>query len=155
MKTFLKIASVSIASGLSMATILGLSPQAAQAQFPQPSRGCQYLREITTRQTQIRKVIARNNTNANVDFAVPTGTSFSNYVGMMIPENNERYSIEVNLKYNDGTSSRAVNRDIQARRFYLYKQPFRTPTNAQPFQVNTRVTGNSNTAYRVAILACQ
>lgn len=141
---------------LYLATAAMMLPQPAQAQsFPAAPRGCVYLREVTTRNTVIRKVIETNNSNANVDFLVPTGTSFSSYIGRLIPENNERYSIEVNLKYNDNTTSRAVDRTIQARRFYLYNQPFRTPTSQQPFQINSRVTGQRNTAYRVAILACQ
>ncbi|WP_156427047.1 hypothetical protein [Leptolyngbya sp. NIES-2104] len=36
-----------------------------------------------------------------------------------------------------------------------YNQPFRTPTDRQPFQINARVTGNRNTAYQVAVLACE
>jgi hypothetical protein len=130
-------------------------PQSAQA-FPAVPPNCVYLREVTTRNTVIRKVIETNNSNANVDFVVPTGTSFSSYVGMMIPENNAGYNVEVNLKYNDNTTSRAIDRKIpQALRSYLYRQPFRTPTSQQPFQINSRITGQRNTAYRVAILACQ
>uniref|UniRef100_A0A832H2Q0 DUF2808 domain-containing protein n=1 Tax=Oscillatoriales cyanobacterium SpSt-402 TaxID=2282168 RepID=A0A832H2Q0_9CYAN len=151
----MKVFAVAIASGLSMATVLGLSPQPAQAQFPPPGRGCQYLREVTTRQTQIRKVIATNNSNANTDFVVPTGVAFTNYLGMMIPENNSQYTAEANLKYADNSSSTVANRTIQARRFYLYQLPFRTPTNQQPFQVNARITGSRNTAYRLAIQACR
>lgn len=144
------------ATALYMATTAMMLPQPAQAQsFPAAPKGCVYLREATTRNTVIRKVIETNNSNANVDFVVPTGTSFSSYIGKLIPENNARYTIEVNLKYNDNTTSRAVDRTIQARRFYLYQQPFRTPTSQQPFQINSRITGSRNTAYRVAIVACQ
>ncbi|EKQ66907.1 hypothetical protein OsccyDRAFT_4719 [Leptolyngbyaceae cyanobacterium JSC-12] len=151
----MKVFAIAIASGFSIATVLGVPPESAQAQFPQPGRGCQYLREVTTRQTQIRKVVATNNSNANTDFVVPTGVAFTNYLGLMIPENNERYTAEVNLKYPDNSSSTVVNRTIQARRFYLYQLTFRTPTQQQPFQVNARITGNRNTAYRIAVQACQ
>lgn len=151
----MKVIAAVIASSLGIATGLGLFAQAAQAQFPQPRGGCQYLREVTTRQTQIRKVIATNNSNANTDFVVPTGIAFTSYLGMMIPENNERYTAEVNLKYPDNSSSMVSNRTIQARRFYLYQLPFRPPTGQQPFQVNARITGNRNTAYRIAVQACR
>lgn len=142
--------------GLYLATAVISVGQPAQAQnFPKAPPNCVYLREVTTGRTSIRKVIASNNSNANTDFVVPTGVSFTNYNGKFIPENNDRYRVEANLKYADNTTSRVIDRSIQARRFYLYQQPFRTPTNAQPFQVNARVTGTRNTAYQLAVLACR
>ena len=143
-------------TALYLATAATMLPQPAQAQnFPTPPQGCVYLKEVSSGRSSARKVIQTNNSNANIDFVVPTGSSFSSYIGKLIPENNARYSIELNLKYNDNTTSRALDRTIQARRFYLYQQPFRTPTDKQPFQINARVTGDRNTAYRIAILACQ
>lgn len=151
MKKFLTILDgVSIAAS----TVVLSLPTQAQTFPPAAPKDCIYLKEITTRRPIIRKVVARNNTNANTDFAVPTGRSFSSYIGMFLPENNDRYRVEANLKYNDGTSSTVVKRDIQARRFFVYQQPFRTPTGVQPFQINARITGNANTAYQVAVLAC-
>ena len=151
MKSFF-LGSVGVAIALS-ATTLAADP--ASAQFPSAPNNCVYLREITTRQTTIRKVIASNNSNANTDFAVPTGVRFTSYIGRFIPENNAGFTAEVNLKYNDGTSSTVISRSVNARRFYRYDQPFRTPTDIQPFQINVRITGQRNTAYRVAVLACQ
>lgn len=138
---------------LTTAAVIVIQPVQSQS-FPNAPKGCVYLREITTGRPAIRKVIASNNSNANTDFAVPTGTRFVSYVGKLIPENNASYQAEVNLKYNDNSKSQVVNRKIQAKRFYLYQQPFRTPTARQPFQINTRVTGDRNTAYQVAVLAC-
>lgn len=151
MKTLL-----TIASGVSIAVVtasLYLS-QSAQALPPAPTN-CRYLKEVATGRPIIRKTVATNNSNANTDFAVPTGTSFKSYIGRLIPENNSRFVAEANLKYNDGSSSTVVSRTIDARRFYLYNQPFRTPTDRQPFQINARVTGSRNTAYQVAVLACE
>ena len=129
--------------------------QPVQAQsFPKAPPNCIYLREVTTGRSEIRKVIAANNSNANTDFVVPPGRKLTSYIGKMIPENNARYQVQVNLKYADNTTSQVVNRTVQAKRFFLYQQPFRTPTNAQPFQVNARVSGDRNTAYRIAFLAC-
>lgn len=141
--------------GLYLTTAIVTVIQPVQAQsFPAAPKGCVYLREITTGRIAIRKVVASNNSNANTDFAVPTGTRFVSYVGKLIPENNARYQAEINLKYNDNSKSQVVNRQIQAKRFYLYQQPFRTPTARQPFQINARVTGDRNTAYQMAVLAC-
>ncbi len=141
--------------GLYFTTAVVAVVQPAQAQsFPIAPKGCVYLKEITTNRPFIRKVIASNNSNANTDFAVPTGVRWATYVGRLIPENNATYTAEANLKYNDNSTAQAVNRTIQARRFYRYDQPFRTPTDRQPFQINARITGDRNTAYQVAVLAC-
>jgi len=146
---------LTIASALSIAVVTAsYSPNPAQA-FPPAPANCVYLNEITTGRPVIRKTVATNNSNANTDFAVPTGRQFTSYIGRLIPENNSRFTAQVNLKYNDGSSSTAVTRTIEARRFFMYNQPFQTPTNRQPFQINTRVTGSRNTAYQVALLACQ
>ncbi|BAU10940.1 hypothetical protein LEP3755_14320 [Leptolyngbya sp. NIES-3755] len=145
---------LTIASVISIAVVAASSsPNPAQA-FPPAPAGCVYLNEITTGRPVIRKTVATNNSNANTDFAVPTGRQFRSYIGRLIPENNSRFTAQVNLKYNDGSSSTAVTRTIEARRFFMYNQPFQTPTDRQPFQINTRVTGNRNTAYQVAVLAC-
>jgi len=142
--------------GLYLTTAVVSIQQPAQAQnFPKAPQNCVYLREVTTGRPSIRKVIASNNSNANTDFIVPPGTSFTSYNGKFIPENNSNYRVEVNLKYADNTTSRVINRQVQARRFYLYQQPFRTPTAGQPFQINARITGDRNTAYQIAVLACR
>lgn len=142
--------------GLHLATALLWVGQPARAQsFPKAPPNCVYLREVTTGRPFIRKTIASNNSNANTDFVVPTGTSFSSYNGKFIPENNANYTVEANLKYADNTTSRVINRPIKARRFYLYQQPFRTPTATQPFQINARITGDRNTAYQISVLACR
>jgi hypothetical protein len=142
--------------GLPVALVATTPYQPSQAQtFTAAPKSCIYLKEVSTGRPTIRKVIARGNTNSNTDFAVPTGTSFTSYIGKFIPENNDTYTAEVNLKYNDGSSSQPVKRTFQARRFFMYQVPFRTPTGRQPFQINSRVTGTANTAYQVAVLACK
>ncbi len=152
MKTLLKIF-----GGLSIAAMtVAIHPvvQAARM-FPFAPKGCVYLREVNTGSTEIRKVVANNNSNANTDFAVPTGTRFTNYNAKFIPENNTRFDVEVNLRNSDNSTSRVVSRRIDAKRFYLYNQPFRSPTEKQPFQINTRVTAGRNNVYSIAVLACQ
>lgn len=131
-------------------------PSQAQTGNVVPGANCVYLREITTGKSMIRKVVASGNSNANVDFAVPTGISFATYTAEFLPENNARFRVSVNFKYNDNTSSTAISRDLNpARRFFLYNVQLRTPTGQQPFQINTNVLGQRNTAYSVAVLACQ
>lgn len=145
--------SLALTTGLLMTAATVMIYQPTQAQTA--TRSCIPLREITTKQRAVRKLIALNNSNANTDFAVPTRRQFSSYVVQVIPENNARYNIEVNLKYNDESSSKVISRSIDARRFYRYDQPFQTPTVRQPFQINTRITGSRNDAYQVSVFACQ
>lgn len=143
---------LAIATGLALIAPVVLIEQPTQAQN---RSSCIVLREITTGQRIVRKRIALNNTNANTDFAVPTGRRFTSYVAEVIPENDSSYNVEVNLKYNDETSARVISRPIDARRFFRYDQAFRSPTGRQPFQINTRITGSRNTAYQVRVLACE
>ncbi|MBV9390050.1 MAG: hypothetical protein JOZ78_26805 [Chroococcidiopsidaceae cyanobacterium CP_BM_ER_R8_30] len=148
---------MTIAGGLSiaLATVSLYKPMQAQELPPAPSN-CSYLKEVRTGKPAIRQSVATNNSNSHTDFAVPTGTSFTSYIGRLIPENNAQYRVEFNLKYNDGTSSTAVSRTIaNAQKFSVYNLPFRTPTNRQPFQVNANIRSGRNNAYTVLVLACR
>lgn len=151
---------MSLLTGLAIATtaLVPLLSQPSRAQSPAPSRGanCVYLREVTTGKSVIRKQIAAGNSNANVDFAVPSGITFTSYTAEFVPENNNRFRVAVNFRYSDNSSSTPISRELNpARRFYLYNVQVQSPTNQQPFQINTNVRGDRNTAYSVAILACQ
>ncbi|WP_088889652.1 hypothetical protein [Leptolyngbya ohadii] len=156
---------ISLLAGLTIATaaLIPALNQTSQAQAPAPAstptpatrENCVYLREVTTGKAVIRKQIATANTNANVDFAVPSGIAFTSYIAEFLPENNARYRVAVNFKYSDNSSSTPISRDLNAERFYLYNVQLQSPTNRQPFQINTNVRGDRNTAYSVAVLACQ
>lgn len=160
--------SMSLLAGLAIAAtaLIPLLNQPSQAQAPTPSPApastssagpsCVYLREVTTGKSLIRKQVATANTNANVDFAVPAELRFTSYIAEFSPENNARFRVAVNFRYSDNSSSTPISRDLNpARRFYLYNVQVQSPTNRQPFQINTNVRGDRNTAYSVAVLACQ
>ncbi len=154
MKKLLTVASGVFITVAALPIYQPLQAQTLQT-LPDPPQNCIYLKEVPSGEMVVRKVISLTNSNANTDFAVPTGTSFSNFNVKFVPENNSRYRIDVNLKYNDNSSSRPISRSIDAKRFDLYEHPFQLPTDRQPFQVNTRITGSRNTAYQVFVLACQ
>ncbi len=146
---------LAIAGGVALAAAsVALHPSAQAQSFPAPPKSCIWLREVTTGTQPIRKTITTANSNANVDFAVPAGTQFKKYMAQLIPENDARYTAEVNLIYNDNSTSRVATRTIEGRRFFLYNLPFQPPTGRQPIRVNTRVTGQRGIAYRVAVMAC-
>ncbi len=150
---------LTILAGLAIAsaTLIPAFNQATQAQAPPvQSSNCVYLREVTTGKSVIRKVVATANTNANVDFAVPSGIPFRSYIAEFLPENNARFRVAVNFRFADNTTSNAITRDLNpARRFFLYNVQLVSSTGQIPFQVNTNVVGQRNTAYAVAVLACQ
>lgn len=151
---------MALLAGLAIAAtaIVPTFHQTSQAQSPSPdaSANCVYLREVTTGRSVIRKQIATANTNANVDFSVPAEIRFNSYFAEFLPENNNRFRVAVNFKYPDNSVSTAISRDLNpARRFFLYNVRLQSPTDRQPFQINTNVRGSRNTAYSVAVLACQ
>lgn len=163
---------ISLLAGLAIAAaaLIPVLNQPSQAQSPAPATGtnpasgnnpatnanCVYLREVTTGKSVIRKQVATGNSNANVDFAVPSELRFTSYIAEFLPENNNRFRVAVNFKYSDNSSSTPIARDLNpAQRFYLYNVQMQSPTNRQPFQINTNVQGDRNTAYSVSVLACQ
>ncbi|WP_448573284.1 hypothetical protein [Trichothermofontia sp.] len=144
-------------------SLSGLPPAIAQTQAAStdPNSSCQYLREISTGQTHIRKRIntptvgiVRSN-NWNTDFAVPAGTPFSFYVAVMTPENNAQYDATINMIYPDRSSSTAFERRVPLERGRTYSLPFQSPTGRQPHQINFRIGGANNNAYTISALACQ
>lgn len=154
-------------TGLALSAMM--LPIAAEAQAPATTpttanASCVALREVTTGKAEVRKQVKNSifgstgvftSSNWNTDFVVPTGRSFSYFVGIMEPENDATYDISVHLKYPDRTSSMVFQRNMPMRRMQVYSLPFTSPTGVQPFQINARVGGENNTAYRLAILACE
>jgi len=149
------------------ATLLVAPPGRAQELTQVPSeaemqqRGCQYLREVSTGQTHIRKTIRISlgvfvrRGNADADFAVPAGINFTNYIAVMVPEHEAAYKTAVHLKYPEGRSDTVYQRDVPLERGRTYALPFRSPTQAQPYQVNLNISGENGNAYTIAAIACQ
>gem|GEM_PF-622832 len=151
-RTAVTVACVSLITGASVFSQRA-GAQAQTAFSPNVPKSCTALEEISTGQTVIRKEARMG--NENVDFSVPAGRVFKSYRALMRPENNANYTATVNLKYNDGTSSKAFSRKISMVRMKVYKLPFRTPTANQPFQINLNVGTDRNNAYSVAVLGCK
>ncbi|MGK7926251.1 MAG: hypothetical protein AB4290_13580 [Spirulina sp.] len=119
--------------------------------------GCEFFKEVSTGQTQIRKkiqvtLLTRN--NWNTDFAVPTGTPFDFYVAIMTPENDANYQVSIHLKYPQNRSDTVYDRSYPMERGRTYTLPFQSPTGEQPYQVNFRVGGANNNAYNIAVVGC-
>ena len=135
-------------------TLMSMTSSAIAA----PSETCVPLKEVTTDTTEIRKQVQKTlisgNNNWNTDFAVPPGTTFRSYRAVFTPENDAAYEVSIILKYNNGTSDTAYTRNVPLQRNKIYTLPFQSATLRQPVQVNMRVGGANNNAYRVSVQAC-
>ena len=128
------------------------------AQSKQSANSCTPLQEVSTGQTSIRKLIdidLFNSGNVDTDFAVPSGANFAYYNVTFTPENNATYDVAIYFKYSDGTSSSVFNADKALEANRTYTRNFITPTGEDPFQVNTRISGQNRTAYTIEVSGCQ
>ncbi|WP_084555007.1 hypothetical protein [[Phormidium ambiguum] IAM M-71] len=142
-----------VATGASAALLTAVSHAQTPPPLPPLQRNCVFLKEVSTGQIQIRKVVRVG--NENTDFAVPTGIRFTSYVAQFLPENNANYQANLFFKYNDGSNARVFSKTIAGKRFQREVGAFRSPTGRQPFQINFNVSSNRNNAYQVAVMACR
>lgn len=124
----------------------------AEISFPATPSNCRALHEISTGDTVLRKTIKFG--DQNTDFAVPTGKSFRYYIARMIPENNAKYTVAVNLKYNTGNHATVFSKTAYFNRLQLYKLKVQSPVAKQPYQVNFDINGPVNNVYDISVLAC-
>lgn len=146
---------------LSAGLILGLTSMVVVAstkdQATELPKNCQYLKEVATNQTHIRKQIDSmiGGKNFNTDFAVPSGVKFISFKGVMVPENDGKYGVTINLKYPDNSSNSAFRKDVEMKRGETYSLPFQSPTGRQPYQINFNINGANNNTYTIAAIACK
>jgi hypothetical protein len=145
---------------LSAGVLLGLTAMGVLADTNNPTtklpKNCQYLKEVATSQTHIRKKIdAIIGKNFNTDFAVPAGVKFTSFKGVMIPENDGKYGVTVNLKYPDNSVNSAFQKNVEMKKGETYSLPFQSPTGRQPYQINLNINGANNNAYTIAVMACK
>lgn len=128
----------------------------AQAKVEKLPKNCQYLKEVATNQTHIRKSIdSIIGKNFDTDFAVPPGMKFTSYKASMVPENEGTYGITVNLKYADNSVSSAFRKDVALKNRVPYSLDFKSPTAKQPYQINLNINGNNKNTYTIAVMACR
>ncbi len=127
-------------------------PAEAPALPPAP-KGCVYLKEVSTGQTEIRKQVKFG--DENTDFAVPTGTKFTYYIPQLLAENNAKYGVKLYFKYNDGSNAKVYDKTLSLKRFERVSDQFNSPTEKQPYQVNFNVGSARNNVYQISVLGCQ
>jgi hypothetical protein len=122
------------------------------------SSSCVALQEVTSGQTQIRKLIKIGffgPGNINTDFSVPSTETFDFYVVKFTPENDANYRASINFRYADGSEATGWSDSGDVTRDQLYTRRVISPIEEQPFLVNISVSGQNNTAYTVAVEACR
>lgn len=122
------------------------------------SDDCTPLKEVSTGQTEIRKQIKNEifgDGNWNTDFAVPGEENFDFFVAIFTPENDARYQGAIFFKYGDNSTATVLSAERELKRNETYSQILVSPTARQPFQINARIGGQSNTVYRIAFLGCK
>ena len=148
----LNILSVGLLLGVTSMTTLA-APNQQAVKLP---KNCQYLKEVATNQTHIRKNISSIiGKNFNTDFAVPPGVKFTSFKGVMFPENDGTYGVTINLKYADNSVSTAFRKDVAMKHGENYSLAFRSATKRQPYQINLNINGSNNNAYTIAVMACR
>ncbi len=123
----------------------------------QAAEECVALKEVTTGSTEITKQIKLDlfgNNNWNTDFAVPPGQDFQFFKVEFTPQNNASYTVKVNFKYSNNSSSTVLDRQGFVDRGETYTRPFVSPTGEEPYQVNTNIGGDRNNAYTVSVAGC-
>jgi hypothetical protein len=152
LKKTLSILSVGLFLGINSMTVLAN----AKEKVGKLPKNCQYLKEVSTNQTHIRKTInSIIGNNFDTDFAVPTGVKFASFKGMMLPENDGTYGVTINLKYPDNSVSTAFRKDVAMKNRENYSLAFQSPTTRQPYQINLNINGNNNNTYTIAVIACR
>jgi len=105
----------------------------SRTELSKPPKNCQYLKQVATNQTHIRKSIdSIVGHNFDTDFAVPTGESSRSYKATMLPENIGNHGVTINLKYPVNSVSTAFRKNVEMTR-KLYSLDFKSPTKAQPY----------------------
>jgi hypothetical protein len=154
LKRTFSILSAGLFLGITSMTVLAnANKQAGAGKLP---KNCQYLKEVATNQTHIRKKIdAMIGKNFDTDFAVPAGVKFASFKGIVLPENEGTYGVTINLKYADNSISSALRKDVSMKSGETYSLPFQSPTGRQPYQINFNINGANNNAYTIAVMACK
>ncbi|MBW4470841.1 MAG: hypothetical protein KME45_10630 [Stenomitos rutilans HA7619-LM2] len=95
--------------------------------------------------------------NWNTDFAVPGGQRYSSYAATIRAKNKGNYSIQMNLKYANGTSDKVYDSKVSLKDNEAVNLSGSPRLNTEPYQVNVvvggiPVTGNS---YTVSASGCR
>lgn len=134
---------------------------AAFSVSPAYAQSCTPLKVVGGTGTQVKKTVSPPGaeivkSNWNTDFAVASTSSFRRYIATISPLNKGQYSVQMSLKYNDGSVDKVFDQTLNLPQNRLYRITGSPRVNANPYQVNLSiggipVVGNS---YTVSVSGC-
>lgn len=130
---------------------------------PVSAQTCSPLRVVGGNGTRVQKTVSVpgagpiTRDNWNTDFAIPGNSSYSAYAATITPQNKGTYSIQMNLKYPNGTVDKVYDQKIELAE----KKPLNISGSSRiygkPYQVNLSVGGVEvvGNTYTAAVSGCR
>ncbi len=99
--------------------------------------------------------VARN--NWNTDFTIPGNASYSAYAATITPRNKGTYSIQMNLKYPNGTVDKVYDQKLELAERKPLNISGSSRIGGKPYQVNLSVGGVEvvGNTYTAAVSGCR
>ncbi|NEP16831.1 MAG: hypothetical protein F6J97_07985 [Leptolyngbya sp. SIO4C1] len=155
-------------AGLTMATVLGVIATATSNYIEAASTQiCESLAAVGSGRTAVTKTIDRaisfeqgisSDISRNTDFIVPSGGKYSAFVIGFLPEAGETYSLDIHLKYPDGSWDAAYS--VHEANFAvgeLVEITVKPRFSSRPYGVNLQVNSANarENTYTVSVWGCR
>jgi hypothetical protein len=140
-----------------LSSLASNSPIAAQTS-PQ---SCIPLQVVGGNATQVQKKVSlpgaiASRSNWNTDFVVPGNQTFQRYVATIEPLNRAKYSVQMFLKYSNGTADQVYNQTATLPQNQAFTISGAPRVDASPYQVNVSVGGVQalGNTYKLSVSGC-
>lgn len=137
---------------------IGLGFAGAIVTSPAKAATCVPLPVLNSTETEISKTISRprllGGNNWNTDFVIPSQATFAWFVAVIYAENSGNYSVQMNLKYEGGSSDRVFADKVQLAQAQAFNIPATPRFSAIPSQVNLVVGESTDSRYRASVFGC-
>lgn len=148
---------------MTIRTILGTLTLLLIANAPLKAENCTPLRVVGGEGTQVKKTVSQPGLivvrdNWNTDFAVAGDRPFRRYIAILRSESKENanFSVEMHLKYSDGTSDEPFQGNIELSPGESENITGSPRVDQQPYQINLSVggVGAVGKAYTLSVRGC-
>jgi hypothetical protein len=135
----------------------------ALVSHPVSAQTCTPLRAVGGNGTRVEKTISVpgagpiTRDNWNTDFVVPAGAAYSAYTATITPRNKGTYSVQMNLKYPNGTVDKVYDQKIELAERKPLNIRGSSRISGKPYQINLSVGGVEvvGNTYTAAVSACR
>ncbi len=130
---------------------------------PVSAQTCTPLRVVGGAGTRVEKTVSVpgagpiTRDNWNTDFTIPGSASYSAYAATITPKNKGTYSIQMNLKYPNGSVDKVYDQKIELAERKPLNISGSSRIYSKPYQVNLSVGGVEvvGNTYTAAVSACR